>query len=316
MRLAEIILIFSSMFLQPVAARCGEALGESATAVSGTAVADSSFSVDELPLPSVPSSLTVPSARAAYIVEHFWDGLDFRDTLRSRSRVFMERSFSTYASLFPHARAEALPPAISGLMMRASADKAAYRLLCVVAEKYLYEKGSPVYNEECFMMFLEEMSNLPAGGEAVMSRASFLLEAARKNRRGTVAADFAYTTRNGGRHTFHATPGDTLLLMFYDPDCRHCMETVGRLDGSVVFCNDVATGRLTVLAVCVDTSDSRWRSTVDSMPDGWIVANDASGIPSTGLYDLPSMPVMYLIGKEKRVIAKEISAKEIIEFLE
>lgn len=57
----------------------------------------------ELPLPEVPALLTAPEERAAYVLEHFWDGMDFRDTLRSRDRLFMEQCFVNFLSLFPHA---------------------------------------------------------------------------------------------------------------------------------------------------------------------------------------------------------------------
>ena len=314
MRFFYIIFALSAVLLHSIYAQSGSSvLNLSSTAVPHEAVEDTAFSMEELPLPSVPSGLTVPSARAAYIVGHFWDALDFRDTLRSRNRMFMERNFSTYASLFPHVCAEALPPAIKALMERASSDAVAYGVLCEVAEKYLYEKGSPVYNEDCFIMFLEEMAVSNAGGEALRVRAAFMLEAAGKNRKGSVAADFGYITRSGERHTLHSTHASNLLLMFYDPDCRHCMDTVGMLEADSTFREAVNGGRLTVLAVCVDTDDSRWQSSKGLMPSEWIVGKDADDIAVSGLYDLPSMPVMYLLGKDKKVMVKEATLREITE---
>ena len=81
-----------------------------------------------LSLPDVPPSLTAPEERAAYIIAHFWDGMDFGDTLRCRDRAFMEQNFVNYLSLFPHAGPETLPPhswrVTSGLPMRTGSHRA------------------------------------------------------------------------------------------------------------------------------------------------------------------------------------------------
>ena len=61
--------------------------------------------VRKLPLPEVPSMLTVPEERAEYIIGHFWDGVDFADTLRSHDRLFMERKLRELPLALPTSKA-------------------------------------------------------------------------------------------------------------------------------------------------------------------------------------------------------------------
>lgn len=132
-------------------------------AASATSIAPDTLAPD-LPLPAIPASLRTPHERASYLLAHFWDGMSFADTLRSRNPGFMEQNLVNYLSLFPHAPAEARTRAVHLLMQRAEADKPAYLLLAELAEKYLYATGSPMQSEEHFIPFLEETARTPPAG--------------------------------------------------------------------------------------------------------------------------------------------------------
>lgn len=142
----------------------------------------------ELPLPEVPALLTAPEERAAYVLEHFWDGMDFRDTLRSRDRLFMEQCFVNFLSLFPHALPQSLPSPVGRLLQRAAVDSVAFRLVNSLAEHYLDDPNSPMRNEEHYILFLEALLSLPGLPEAERIRPAYRLETTRKNRPGTIAA--------------------------------------------------------------------------------------------------------------------------------
>ena len=116
----------------------------------------------ELPLPEVPALLTAPEERAAYVLEHFWDGMDFRDTLRSRDRLFMEQCFVNFLSLFPHALPQSLPSPVGRLLQRAAVDSVAFRLVNSLAEHYLDDPNSHMRNEEPTSSFSKPCSACPA----------------------------------------------------------------------------------------------------------------------------------------------------------
>lgn len=285
-----------------------------APALGQTIIADSvSPSFAELPLPEVPATLTAPAPRAAYILAHFWDAIDFRaDTLRSHNRAFMEQSLVNFFSLFPHAPADSLPSGIDRLLARAAADSAALALTLDIASEYLYAPDSPMRCEDYYIQFLEGYLRLPGLSEYSRLRPAYELEMARKNRPGTIATDFAYTDTNGERHRLHTTPttAERLLLLFYDPECVRCAEVMGALRQSPALSRHIAAGRLTVLAVYTGRDRRLWSET--KAPRQWIVAIDDSRIAERGLYDLAAMPALYLLdGHTKSVILKGATIAEI-----
>lgn len=283
-----------------------------AVSVERRVLADTS-AVAGLPLPSVPPTLRTVPERAAYVLAHFWDGMDFRDTLRSRNRDFMEQHFADFLSLFPHADTSALAPAVCRLMGRAEVDRPAYGLLAKIAEKYLYEPDSPMVNEEYFIPFLEEMVRTPLWGEGEKTRPAYLLEVAKKNRRGTTAADFAYLSRDGEKHTLHGTACGRLLLVFYDPDCAHCWEVLAEIAANAVLAEEFRTGRLTLLAIDAEGNRPAWKLTQDRLPEEWLVGFDADGaVHARELYVMPSMPSLYLLDEKKKVLLKDTTLEAVL----
>lgn len=271
--------------------------------------------VKELPLPEVPSSLTTPEERAAYILAHFWDGMDFRDTLRSHDTAFMEQGFVNFLSLFPHVRNETLPTCIGKFLERVVADSVTLRTVNDLAEHYLDDPNSPMRNEEYYILYLEELLRLPELPEHYRTRSAYRLETAGKNRPGTVATDFSYTDRDGNRRTLHGTRGKRLLLLFYDPACSHCSEILDEIHDSPLITGLVAGKELSVLAVYTEGDRKLWNETKASMPKEWSVAIDESRIVERNLYSLPAMPVIYLLDGDKTVLLKDPSPDVLYEFL-
>ena len=271
-----------------------------------TAAADS---IPELPLPTVPAALQKPADRAGYIIVHFWDAMDFRDTLRSRHRDFMEQNFSNFICVFPHADGQARRTAVGTLLDKAEADSTAYVLLKDIAEKYLYELNSPMLSEDFYILFLERLVDSPILGEYGTIRLRRQLEAVRKNRPGMTAADFAYTARDGNKTTLHKTATDSdLLLIFYDPDCEHCKETMDTLQQS----RQLADKRLSVLAVYSGDDYDLWVKTAPMLPAGWTVGYESGALQESGAYVLRAMPTLYLLDRNKKVVLKDVLPAQLL----
>lgn len=299
---------------------CSNAQSHKSAAVNQTAAAGSPTTqpagANELPLPAVPASLRDPAQRANYIIEHFWDAMQFADTLRSRNAEFMEQNFVNFISVFPYAEETSRESAVANLMRQAQADSSAYVLLADIAERYLYDPNSPMLSEDFYILFLEELSQPAVVGEYGCLRYRYQLQAARKNQPGMKAADFRYTTRDGkGGSLYRTKAGERLLLIFYDPECESCHEVMGRLQQSPLIAGMVAGGSLQVLAVSADVDRETWLRDAAQMPEEWTVALSVGEIYERELYSLRAMPTMFLLDADKRVIAKDILANQLEEYL-
>ena len=266
-----------------------------------------------LPLPDVPSSLRTPETRANYIVSHFWDALDFKtDTLKTRDTDFMERNLANYLSLFPIADTTALVSAVETLATNAGKDALSLSILMELIEKYLYGPESPVYNEEHYGIFIDAFLRTPVH-EYERMRLTAQRELIRKNRPGTVAADFTFETPAGERMRMRETgKGKPLLLLFYEPDCVHCMEVMEELKAMESLQAMVNRGELTVLAVFPGFDDREtWRRTLGNLPPTWETGFNDGTIYTEDLYVMRRMPTLYLLDEHRRVVARNLSPEQL-----
>lgn len=266
----------------------------------------------ELPLPAIPQSLTSPEARAAFLALHFWDAMDFADHALSLDTAFMEQNFANYLSVFPVLTQDAeRREAVRTLLRKAAQDSTALAFLQDVVEKYLKDPNSPMRDEELLTVFYEEMLQIPDVPEWNRERMAWNLETARKNRPGTVAADFAYVSRTGKSGTLHGRHGGgTTLLVFYDPDCDTCK---GVLD---------ALGRMPlprgwhVLAIDAEGDRTRWDETKALLPREWEVGFATTDLVGSGMYSLPALPTLYVLDSTGRVVLKDPTLQQFAAYAE
>lgn len=268
--------------------------------------------LEELPLPSVPSTLRTVAERAAYVLTHFWDSMDFRDTLHSRNKAFLEQNFVNFVSLFPHASQEVCALAVKQLMKAAETDTVVYTLLVEMAEKYLYGQESPMRCEECFQLFLEEMVHTPVLDELAKVRPAYLLGIMKKNCPGMQAADFTYRLPDGKRQTLYDTPGEWLLLLFYDPTCEHCHDVIAALKEDEGLRKLTEAGQLTVLVVDISGARVVEEYMLPALPATWTLALGEDKVQE--LYPWRNLPALYLLDNNKTVLLKETSLQTITDF--
>lgn len=257
--------------------------------------------VSELPLPEVPAELTEPKERCAYVLEHFWDRMDFRDRSLTADTAFMEQNFVNFAALFGYADSVAVDRGVRILLDRGSIDSGAYDMITSTAARYLNEPNSPMYSEEFYAHFLRAMIAGNVLSDSEKDRPRYQLEVAMKNRPGSRAADFRFRRRDGGesRLSDFCRERDMTLLLFYDPDCENCKSVIERLADTRL---PEGTG---ILAVDAEGDAEEWERSKDLLPAGWTVGYAVDDILGEELYVLPAMPTIYLIERDGTVAVKD-----------
>lgn len=288
---------------------------ETATSVqqTDTAVTDQV----QFPFPELPQVMTDPNERRSYLVLHYWDEYNFADTaLLHRAEVTEQGVVNYIALLAEHPSDEEVKRALTAFCRQMTPHDEARSVLSGLMEKYLYDPQSPLRNDVLYVRFLDELLQcVPAGSDARRERWMFNRRLAARNNPGEAAIDFTYRLVDSRRGTLRATPtgGSPLILFFYDPGCENCHATLLSLKADNRLAEAVAVGRVTVLAVYTEGDDAVWRSGLDEMPDGWIVANDDERVKQESLYDLRAMPSLYLLDADKRVLLKDASPERILQ---
>ena len=122
---------------------------------------------------------------------------------------------------------------------------------------------------------------------------------------------------DGTQRGLQQTPvkGNCLLLVFYDPECPSCHETLTEMTSDPFLAEAVAKGKVSVLAVYTEGNEEAWRKALPDMPEGWMVATDRQMVKDHALYDLRAMPSLYLLDGKKKVILKDAPYARIKERL-
>lgn len=265
------------------------------------------------PLPQVPSALNTPEARANYLAQHYWDLYDFCNNDLIGNKDISEQGFSNFISIMPYVtqREETFEIFVS----RIASNQKMTAYFMALAEKYLSEPLSPVYDEALYLLLLEKIvacKDLPALDK---EEYKFDLKMAKKNRLGTKAANFAFLRRDGvAGKLWDVRGGEYVLLLLGDPDCSVCVDAKEELANSLLIKNMVDKGKLAVLSVCVEGKTKGWKKS--SAPKGWIDACDEkTAIYDKQLYEIKGLPVIYLLDSKHTVVMKNVQSNQIIRFL-
>ena len=81
-----------------------------------------------------------------------------------------------------------------------------------------------------------------------------------------------------------------------------------------LMCMGVKSGKLKILAVYPDKSLKSWDKHYTEYPSSWIVARYAPG-EDFSKYDLPAIPYLLLLDKNKKVVIKDGKVDDIEDFL-
>ena len=265
---------------------------------------------------SVPSVITEPEERAAYLVKHYWDKFDFTDTALIHLPEITEQATSNYIDMMKYVPAKVASSSIKEMMNKASVDSVMFVYFSGLYEKYLYDPNSPMRDESLYIYVLEAVLEAPVLDEVSKIRPAHLLELALKNRVGEPATDCTYTLADGKKGTLYHTKADYLLLFFYNPDCHACKEITDQLTASPLVTEWIRNNKLKILAVYPDEDLEAWKNHISYMSASWINSYDSAvSLKNDEIYDLKAIPTLYLLDKDKKVVLKDVTFNQVENYL-
>jgi hypothetical protein len=269
-------------------------------------------------MPSIPVSIVANSDRADYLVTHYWDHFDFADTAYIHLPEVTEQAFVDYLDVMPYVSGPAVrEQSVRQLLAKAEQEESGrmYGYFLEMFAKYLYDPNSPFRDDELYIPVAQYVIADKRSDEAEKIRMRIALEGLLKNRVGTVAADFAYMLPNGRLGRLYGVKADYTLLMFYNPDCHTCGEIITSIKQSSVIGKLHADGTLAILLFYPDEDIEIWKAHRDDIPKNWINGYDRqSRVKDSGIYDLRAIPTLYLLGRDKTVLLKDVNFDKIENF--
>jgi thiol-disulfide isomerase/thioredoxin len=142
---------------------------------------------------------------------------------------------------------------------------------------------------------------------------------------GNQGANFEFIDSSGKRSSLFAINGQYTVICFWDPTCSHCKEEVPKLDS--LFQQKWKKQGIKLVGMMTEGGKEPWLKFIreHNLKD-WVHvyqtqamkdADYAAGKPGfRQLYDVYQTPMLYLLDKDKRIIAKKLTYQQLDELLE
>ena len=272
---------------------------------------------------TVPAIYTDQASYVAYYISHYWDRYDFAAYDKKYAEETTGQAFANFAYLLQMqsgigAATPEAQSAVKAMLTRAAVSEDAYWHFLDLCEHYFYEPNSPMRNDEFFIPAIAHaLSTKSPLDEDSKSRYRTLKKTVERNRPGTMATDFVYTTAGGSQGRISQIKSDILIIYFYNPGCADCRRVKDMLVESEAVGRLHKEGRLKVLAVYPDEDLTEWKKYLAENPKWWISSYDKGAVvQSRNLYDLKAIPTLYLLDKDKNVVLKDPTPENLIGLLE
>lgn len=290
------IILLSSLLVS-----CGEKKQETGNADKAAEKKTPAFT-----LPEVPVMLQSVEDRLHFVVNHYWDKFDFKDTAYIHAPDITEQAMANYIDLLTRVPQVMADSCVTRTLENVSLEPKMLNYFVETLRKYLFDPNSPMRNEEIFEPVCRFVASYASADEATQSRARYDLKLIDMNRVGSVAADFVYTLASGAQRRMHDLRSPYTLLLFYNPDCHGCAEVLAHMKSSPVLTDAGIMKQVSILAFYPDEEYKVWENHRDMIPSGWINGYDKElTVLDRELYDLKAMPTLYLLDKDKKVLLKD-----------
>jgi thiol-disulfide isomerase/thioredoxin len=284
--------------------------------------------------PKLPENLKEPKNKADslsafyFFKNHFWDGVQFGDG-RLAYTTFFEDKLDKYYTQLVTPQPDSVIKELDYMLAFATVDEEMTRYLLLkfvnryLVQKYMWEDAVFVHLFEKYFSQKTYSWLNEKGRKTITDRAYNLMA----NIMGTPASDISLPDTSGKTVSLYGLESEFTVVCFYDPGCGHCKEILPKLDS---FYDAKWKGLgLKIFAVAkeTDTPKKEWMNFIhEHKLEEWSnvycskadeKARTDAGIPAYGqLYDIQTFPTLYLLDKEKRIIAKKLTYQQIDEVLD
>lgn len=247
---------------------------------------------------------------------HFWDKFDMNDTAQVKNPDIGEQKLADFIGLLSTTPDSALrDKAVDGMLEKAKSNRPNFDHFIKLYERYLYDGNSPMRNDIVYESVLRYLIKTDLLSDLEKEAYRPIYKLLLRNKAGQLAEDFSYELANGKKQKLSQTKAKYTFLLFYDPECSHCKETIHQLRDTPQLVQLFAQQQVQVLAIDPWGDRSKWKNYMPEMSEKWINGFDSeSKILSFNLYDLKASPTIYLLDENKRVLLKDTYLQPVIQY--
>jgi thiol-disulfide isomerase/thioredoxin len=292
------------------------------------------FFLDVLQRPEVPAIPIIKGKADStypfyYVKNHYWDNVVFNDNRLLRTPFFeakLDEYFKNYVSREP----DSIIEEVQYMLTVAKTGKEIYPfLLFKFTNKYISPEfmGQDKVFLHLFQNFFSKGDTVLLNNEskkAITERAYSIMA----NLIGNSAPPLDLNTMDNKAFSLYNSPAKFTFIAFWDPTCGHCKEEMPRVDS--FYTKNWKQLGVQVIGVNTNVKElASWKQfiTEQHFDAGWshVYQTEAAfnaeinaGKPTTirQLYDVFKTPTFYLLDKDKKIIAKNLTVDQFHDFLQ
>ncbi len=249
-----------------------------------------------------------------YNRDHFFDNINFADERLLRTPIIHNRLEHFFTRMLVQRPDSIIPQAVRVIELSRVNPKV-YQYVLVYLLNH-YETSQIMGLDEVFV-YLAERYYLSGqahwASQDLLDKLSSRVERIKPNLIGRVAKDLRMQTQKGEFINLHQIKADFIILYFYEPGCGHCKIVTPQLWEIYEQFRDKS---VEVFAVYILNDRNEWIEFTSSNNYDWINVYDPTNASFfRHFYDIYSTPVIYLLDRDKKIIAKRISAETVENIL-
>jgi thiol-disulfide isomerase/thioredoxin len=258
--------------------------------------------------------------------KHYWDGINFMDNRIIRTPFFLPKVERYFREVLVPSSDTIIKEADYLLLLSRTNTEMYKFLLNWLTDEYIYPKymGQDAvfvhlfekYHSKGFSSWLNEKQLLAISNRAYMVMSNLI---------GEKAADLEMVDSAGKPLSLYSVNAEYTVVCFWDPTCSHCRLEIPRLDS--LYQAKWKQQGIKIYGVLSENEKEKWLLFIkeNNLKD-WIHVYETQDTKKAiadskrpgykQLYDITQTPTLYLLDKEKRIIAKKLTLQQIDEVLQ
>ena len=250
-----------------------------------------------------------------YNKDHFFDNVDLTDERLLRTPVLYAR-LNTFFTTIVIQSPDSLNKEIDKIIKKCKVNYKIYQFVSVYLFNHFRE--SEIMGHDAVMVKLAD--DIYLSGKADWVTKEFKddlrkqIDLIRPNLIGKKAENIVMDSYKGIFVSLYDVEKEFTILYFWEPDCGHCKEATPKLKA---YYDKSKEYSLEVFTVCTTADKAKWTKYIEDNKLTWINGWDPQRSSHFDFYyNVQSTPTVYILDKNKKIIAKKLSVEEIGPFID
>lgn len=258
-----------------------------------------------------------------YYREHYFDNFDFSDDRIVRTPIFHPRLQNYILKVTPQIP-DSINKAADFVLSKAKANKEVAKW-CIFWITNYYETSQYMGMDAVFVHMAQKYyadKNMTFWvDDALRYKITDRADILHYNLLGVKGQNLNLPDTSNVYRSLYNLKGDYTVVIFWDATCGRCKEEMPKLLELYKEQNkDVkakANNKMDVFAVSMTVEPKLWKDYIQEQKLPWTNVHDPNHESNfRRYYDVYSTPVVYLLGKDKKIIAKRLSIEQLKDFIE